>query len=160
MKVVCLSGSAKEGSTNVKLLRHISELFPSVNFRILDYLKNVPLFYDGFEADQTVLTLRNELAEADAVIISTPEYIYGIPAMLKNAFEWTTSSGELNTKRVLAIIYTPNLPRGEKALVSLKNSLTALDANVVSYVHIDHGYKTNDDLILLQEAVKLLCKVE
>ncbi|MGB1317922.1 MAG: NADPH-dependent FMN reductase, partial [Flavobacteriales bacterium] len=76
--------------------------------------------------------LRTKLANSDAVIISTPEYIHNIPAVLKNALEWITESGELHEKPVLAITFTPAAPRGEFAMKSLLQSLSALNAKVVA----------------------------
>ena len=55
-----------------------------------------------------------------------------MPALIKNALEWITSSGELVGKKVLAITFTPNEPRGDKAMQSLLWSLQALDANIVA----------------------------
>ena len=55
---------------------------------------------------------RKILQESDAVIISIPEYIHNIPALIKNALEWVTTSGEFLGKKVLPITFTPHEPRG------------------------------------------------
>ena len=102
---------------------------------------------------------------ADAIIISTPAYLLNIPAMLKNALEWLTTSGELEGKRVLPITFTPHPPRGERAMQSLIWSLQALNAHVVTKLALfqsevkfsDGGeildVETRD---ILREAIRLL----
>jgi len=150
-------------STNVKLLQTVAEAFPNHNFNHAHYLKNLPLFIDGKEADDAVKKFREDMISSDAVIISTPEYSYNIPALLKNAFEWTTASGEFSEKKVLAIIYVPNRPRGEKAKLSLTYTLNAQNANTVATLHLDHKdidpskTEIQDEILsLLKEAIGLL----
>ncbi|WP_442948302.1 NADPH-dependent FMN reductase [Nostoc sp.] len=36
------------------------------------------------------------LEKSDGVLISTPEYAYGMPGVLKNALDWIVPSGELS----------------------------------------------------------------
>ena len=76
--------------------------------------------------------LKTQVAEADAVITSTPEYRHNILAVLKNALEWMTESGELHEKSVLPITFTPAPPHGEYAMKSLLQSLNASKARIVA----------------------------
>jgi len=102
-------------------------------------LAQLPLFHpDHEEGDAAVRDWRSQISAAESVIIATPEYIHGMPAVLKNALEWLTKTGELSNKRTIAICYTPQEPRGKKALISLLNSLMALDAQVVSSLQLYH----------------------
>ena len=39
---------------------------------------------------QSVVAFKNKLNSADAVLISTPEYNYSIPPVLKNALDWAS----------------------------------------------------------------------
>jgi chromate reductase len=43
---------------------------------------------DGPASPPAVVELRAAVRRADAVLIATPEYNYGIPAVLKNAIDW------------------------------------------------------------------------
>ncbi len=63
---------------------------------------------------------------ADGIIISTPEYAFGVPGVLKNALDWLVSSGELNEKPVVAISASPLSSGGDKAMASLLLTLKAL----------------------------------
>ena len=135
MKILCISGSNRENSSNIKLILAIPYLLPKVNFEHYTELHELPIFtakIDQHPWPVEVLSWRKALAEADALIICTPEYIYNVPAIIKNALEWVTSSGELFHKPVLPITMTPHSPRGEKAMQSLLWSLQALDARIVS----------------------------
>jgi len=165
MHILCLSGSASDGSSNILLLRYLKSQFAMHQFQIADYLKELPLFYDGCQPNSTVETFKSELQESDVVIISSPAYLHNIPALLKNAFEWVTASGEFYQKKVLAIIYTPNFPRGEKAMSSLTNSLKALDCQIVATLLLHHTdlcfeeevkVLKKDNYEMLLEAVRLL----
>ncbi len=134
MKILTISGSTRSDSANIKLLESLPFLFSTYTFERYALLSDLPIF--TAESDQhpwhsTVIDWRKAVKNADALIISIPEYIYNMPALIKNALEWVTSSGELVQKRVLAMTFTPNEPRGEKAMQSLIWSLQALDANVI-----------------------------
>ncbi|MGB0368601.1 MAG: NADPH-dependent FMN reductase [Flavobacteriales bacterium] len=134
--IVAISGSANSESSNTDFLKAVSQTFASAySITVVDDLGSLPLFTPQLQASGTpenVLKLRMKLANADAVIISTPEYIHNIPAALKNALEWITESGELHEKPVLPITFTPAAPRGEFAMKSLLQSLSALNAKVVA----------------------------
>lgn len=135
MKILTLSGSARPSSSNVRLLQAIAAAFPDYSFEHFTKLAELPLFLpdqDHAPWPAAVLEWRQALQAAQAVVITTPEYIHNLPALLKNALEWIASSGELVGKPVLPITFTPHAPRGERAMQSLTWSLQALDARVVA----------------------------
>lgn len=87
-----ISGSLRKDSVNSKLIREAARLFGEAQFTEADLI--FPL-YDGDleEADglpTKVQTLVDQIASADAVIISTPEYNGGISGVLKNALDWVS----------------------------------------------------------------------
>lgn len=134
MNILSVSGSTRAESSNTQLLEVINAHF-EVSGSIYPALIDLPLFdpiLDQHPWPSEVLEWRNTVRQADAIIISTPVYLHNIPAVLKNALEWLTSSGELDGKSVLPITYTPYPPRGERAMQSLLWSLTALNAQVVT----------------------------
>lgn len=161
MQILTISGSARSDSTNVKLLNALPKLMFQLNFHHYKQLYNLPLF--TADADKSpfpaqVLEWRKTVQNADALIISTPEYLHNIPALLKNALEWLSSSGELLNKPVLPITFTPHAPRGKKAMQSLLNTLDALKARVVGQLDL---YQTEvifdeEDRIKNIEMVELL----
>jgi len=167
-EILMISGSARMGSTNSKLLNAIPFLFPNHKFSRFPDLHQLPIFteiVDQSSYPEIVLNWRKKVKSADAVIISTPEYIFNLPAMIKNALEWLTASGELVQKKVLPITFMPGTPRGAKAMQSLVWSLKGLDAQIVTQlplyqneIEFDENGKLveNESLELLKEAIRLL----
>ena len=86
-----------------------------------------------------------------------------MPALIKNALEWITVSGELAGKKVLALTFTPTAPRGEKAMQSLLWSLQALDAHILvslSLFQTELAFTSDGEIIgegadVLKEALNL-----
>ena len=149
MKAILLSGSSAAQSSNTKLLQAISNLNSYLDIEFAPHLASLPLY--SADDDNTtdlpvgVAAFREQVNAAQCMIISTPEYLHNIPAVLKNSLEWLKSGGELHAKRVIAICYTPKEPRGEKAMESLLNTLVALEATVVCQLHLFHSDIEIDD---------------
>jgi NAD(P)H-dependent FMN reductase len=74
------------------LLRWLAERAPaSVTIEIFHELERIPPFNPDDEnkpPPETVVNWRTRLKEADALIVSTPEYAHGVPGVLKNALDW------------------------------------------------------------------------
>ena len=128
--LLALSGSLRRNSSNEAVIRTAAALVAEkVNVIIYDGLGSLPYFDPSPETEPaaTVIAFRKLLAEADGVLISTPEYAFGVPGVLKNALDWTVSSGTLANKPVAVITASTS---GDKAHASLLLTLTALSAKV------------------------------
>jgi chromate reductase, NAD(P)H dehydrogenase (quinone) len=90
-KILGISGSLRERSYNTALLRAAAELAPpDAEVEIFD-LSRIPLYDDDVEAagdPEPVAELRRAVAEADALLLATPEYNRGTSGVLKNAIDW------------------------------------------------------------------------
>ena len=73
--------------------------------------------------------LRRLLIDADAVLISSPEYAHGVPGVLKNMLDWLVSAGELVDKPVALLNASP--AGGGYAQASLLETLRTMNWNVV-----------------------------
>ena len=135
MRILAISGSLRASSTNTLLVRAIMKLAPgNMEFTLYEGLDDLPHFspdIDTEDAEPAVATLRRQLQASDGVLICTPEYAYGVPGSLKNALDWTVSSGELVNKPVVVISASPSILGGDKAHASLLLTLTALSAHIV-----------------------------
>jgi chromate reductase, NAD(P)H dehydrogenase (quinone) len=95
VKVLGISGSLRRDSHNTKLLRSAAELLPSFA-QLFPYeeLKAIPPYDaddDNHEQPVPVVErLREAIADADAILIATPEYNGSIPGVLKNAIDWVS----------------------------------------------------------------------
>lgn len=127
IKILALSGSLKSTSANTNILRFMADLMPEIEFTIYDGLESIPAFNpEKEEGTAAVTAFKQAIKAADGVIISTPEYAFGLPGVLKNALDWTVASGELNEKPVIAISASPLYSGGNNALSSLLLTLGAL----------------------------------
>lgn len=161
-KLLALSGSASPDGSNSQLLKLIANSF-SDDFQISVYsdLDILPLFSPAKLKAQTpteVQNLKDRITESDALIICTPEYLQNIPAVLKNALEWMTESGELTEKPILAMTFTPHSPRGEYAMKSLSNSLKAMKSQFVAELPLYQNELRDGkgELNLNEEALNIL----
>ena len=135
INILAISGSIREGSYNTALLRSAMELAPAnMQIQLYDALACLPHFDPLLANSQmpaVVKALRNRLQEADGVIVSTPEYAYGIPGVLKNALDWVVASGELVLKPVVVTSVSTSELGGARAHYALVTVLHAMNANVV-----------------------------
>ncbi len=93
LKVLGLSGSLRRASLNTALLLAAKELAPAgMVIEVFD-LSPIPLYSEDVRQagmPESVVALRTRIAEADAVLIATPEYNYSVPGVLKNAIDWAS----------------------------------------------------------------------
>jgi len=130
--IFTIPGSLRDGSSNHNILKFLGKLAPdNIDYTIYDSLATIPPFDPGLDNDtppRPVTELRQLITAADAVIICTPEYAFGVPGQLKNALDWLVSSGTLVDKPVILITASSS---GEYTHPSLLRTLGALSANVV-----------------------------
>ncbi|MGI8726472.1 MAG: NADPH-dependent FMN reductase, partial [Solirubrobacterales bacterium] len=90
--IVAIPASLRANSNNLKLLRAARELAPrGVELRIERLLDIPPYDGDVEERDgipDRASELKELLASADGLLISTPEYNRGLPGVAKNAIDW------------------------------------------------------------------------
>jgi chromate reductase len=95
MRVMGIAGSIRHGSFNRALLVAATELAPE-GMQVVpwDRLREVPFYDAALDTDalrpEPVADLKRAIAEADGLLIVTPEYNYSIPGVLKNAIDWAS----------------------------------------------------------------------
>jgi chromate reductase len=103
MRVLGISGSLRRDSHNTNLLRAAAELLPpGAELEVYDGLRSIPPYSeddDTASAPDAVQELRDALAQADAVILATPEYNASMPGVLKNALDWASRPYATNPLR-------------------------------------------------------------
>jgi chromate reductase len=135
MKIVGISGSLRKRSSNAALLRAVGRVAPSgVQIIIYDGLGDLPHFNpdldeEGMVPPDSVAKLRSLLINADAVLISSPEYAHGVPGVLKNMLDWLVSTGELVGKPVALLNAAP--VGGTYAQASLHETLQTMNWQVL-----------------------------
>jgi len=128
--IIAISGSLRSVSSNTALLRILGTMLPpNITYSIFEGIGDLPHFNPDIDKDdalQPVKALRNAIQQADAVVICTPEYAFGVPGVLKNALDWLVSSGETNEKPVATISASPLARGGDRPHASLLLTLEAL----------------------------------
>ena len=94
MRVLAISGSLRAASYNTALLREAARLAPpELDIELYSGLESLPPYnedWDNADAPAEAARLRRAVAEADALLISTPEYNGTIPGQLKHAIDWAS----------------------------------------------------------------------
>ena len=129
--ILAISGSLRAKSANLTILQNIAEMFgDKIKVNIYNGLASLPHFNPDADTDappSEVADLRRQIKESDGVLICSPEYVFSIPAALKNALEWTVSAADFHNKPT-ALITASSL--GEKAHESLVLILKTIDAKI------------------------------
>src|ERR1700743_894712 len=108
-RLLAISGSLRKASSNTAILKALAEIVADKATIEIFPLHDIPLYNQDIDADPlppAVTALRDAIAAADGVIISSPEYNYGMSGVLKNALDWASrpyGKARLTGKPVLTI---------------------------------------------------------
>jgi chromate reductase len=128
VSILSISGSLRPGSSTNAVINTVADYFVGkAEFIIYNDTGTLPHFDDNQDPPAEVKEFRRLLKSADGIFICTPEYAFGVPGTLKNALDWTVSTGEFVNKPVALITAATG---GENAHRSLLLTLTALSANI------------------------------
>ncbi len=134
-KLLGISGSLRKASTNTLLVRNAADIFGADEFTLADI--EFPLYNGDLEEAEgipaKVQTLSDQIAAADAVVISTPEYNKAISGVLKNALDWVsrTKGGPWNGKPVAIMSATAGRAGGERSQFSLRLAMMAFRPDIL-----------------------------
>jgi chromate reductase, NAD(P)H dehydrogenase (quinone) len=138
-KLAGIAGSLRHGSFNRMLLQAAAQVLPpDVELATFDALDRIPPFNEDWEAGPApvaVAQLRQLIADADGLVIATPEYNGSIPGQLKNALDWASrprGSAALQDKPTAVISASPSANGAAWAAADLRKVLTIAGATVTS----------------------------
>jgi NAD(P)H-dependent FMN reductase len=138
-RLLFISGSLRSGSTNTAVLRTAAQLAPDAVATVLfEGIDGLPHFNpdadaEGVDVPPAVAAMRQAMAQADALLICTPEYAGAIPAVLKNLLEWTIGDAGTYGKPVawLNVSGAASPTGGADAHDSLRKVLTYAGADII-----------------------------
>ncbi len=95
MRVLGISGSLRRDSHNRALLRAAAAELAAAGAQldVWDRVAELPHYDEDLDVEpvpEPVADLRDAIAQADAILIATPEYNASIPGALKNALDWAS----------------------------------------------------------------------
>jgi chromate reductase len=135
--ILGFAGSLRKNSYNKALLRAAEELVPKdVKLEIFD-LEGIPPFNQDSE-DQPPTTVRKfkaRIKAADALLIATPEYNYGVPGVLKNAIDWASrpyGDNAFDGKPAALMSASPGMLGGARAQCQLRQTFVALNMHPIN----------------------------
>ena len=134
IRILAIPGSLRANSLNREVLRACGIVAPhSVDVTIFDGLASLPHFNPDLDAEGAVLPaivadFRRQVGEADAILISSPEYAHGVPGSLKNALDWLVSASEMVYKPIGLINISPH---SHYAYASLRETLATMSTLLI-----------------------------
>lgn len=143
-----LSGSLRESATNRKLLREAARLFAPGTYIEADL--NLPLYdgdlEDGEGIPAPVQVLADQIAQAHAVIVSTPEYNKGPSGVLKNALDWVsrTAGRPWADKPVAVMSAAAGRAGGERAQMVLRGYMVPFQPRILQGPEIHLASSSNE----------------
>jgi chromate reductase len=93
LRVLGICGSLRKKSFNMAALRAAGELMPPGMTLHITSIADLPMYnQDVLDAGmpEPVKRFRTEVAQADGVLIASPEYNFSVTAPLKNAIDWAS----------------------------------------------------------------------
>jgi chromate reductase len=139
MRILAISGSLRQESHNTDLLRGAAAAAPDgISIELYEGLKEIPP-YDADddvpgERPLAVERFKAELADADGVLVSTPEYNSSIPGVLKNALDWASRplvESPVRNKPVAVLSSSTGMFGGVWAAAETRKVLGALGARTL-----------------------------
>ncbi len=139
MRVLAFSASLRKGSFNSLLIKIASNVARdkgcSVDLITLSDF-DIPLYNGDIEENdgipKSVLDLKKKMEDSDCLIISSPEYNYSVPGVLKNIIDWVSRAKPqpFKGKNILLMSASPSMVGGNRGLWALRIPLEGLGAFV------------------------------
>lgn len=137
IRILAISGSSREESTNTAMLQAISTVFKDIyHIEVYNRVADLPVFnpdLEGRRLPDGVAQFAALVDAHDALIISSPEYVHAIPGGLKNAIDWLVSRSEI-TGKPIAILHASY--RGDDMLAQLRLVLSTLSERFCAQVFL------------------------
>jgi chromate reductase, NAD(P)H dehydrogenase (quinone) len=137
LRVVAFAGSLRRRSFNRALLRAARELAPEGMTIEPIEIGELPFFNADLEAEgdpPSVIAFKGSVREADGLLIATPEYNDGVPAVLTNAIDWGSrlpGRAPLTGKPVVLMGASPSQIGTARAQLHLRQILAHVQARVL-----------------------------
>ncbi len=127
VRLLAIAGSLRSNSVNRALLEAAEELVPpGVTVALFD-ISEIPLYNQDLDTDErrpeSVGRLKSAIADADGLLIATPEYNYSFPGVLKNVIDWASRPAmrsPLKSKPVAIVGASPSAMGTSRAQEQLK----------------------------------------
>ncbi|SHG87746.1 NADPH-dependent FMN reductase [Ornithinibacillus halophilus] len=128
MKIAVLVGSLRSDSYNKFLAENMQKRYQSEHELEILEIGDLPFYNQDDELDppEVVKNFKRQVADADGVMIITPEYNWSVPGVLKNALDWLSRVDKvLIDKPVMTAGASPTALGTVRAQLHLRQILSA-----------------------------------
>jgi chromate reductase, NAD(P)H dehydrogenase (quinone) len=131
LRVLALSGSLRQASTNTAALEALAQLAPPhIRVEVYRGLAALPPFNPDEDAEDAVKpaeveALRALVGASDALVIASPEYAHGVAGALKNALDWLVASETFAGKPVVLLNAAPRAFHAQAQLREILSTMAA-----------------------------------
>lgn len=128
MKILAIVGSLRRESFNMQLVKTMQERYEGKMDIELADIRSLPHYDQDEEANppEVVRQFKARIANADGIIIVTPEYNWSFPGVLKNAIDWASRVDKVFVgKPVMTAGVTPGVLGTVRAQMHLRDVLSS-----------------------------------
>lgn len=164
-RVLVLVGSLRADSLNQRPAEALVQRAPEgVEVEIASGLGDVPFYNSDLDDDAAgvvpaaATALREQVAAADRLLVVTPEYNGGLPAVLGNVLDWTSrphGAGAIKGKPVAVVGTSVGRFGGQWAHEVGRRSAGVAGADVVEDIVLNHRYAWGEDPVADDATVDL-----
>ena len=156
LNVLALCGSLRKSSINAALLRAAARLAaPAADIEVPGWLGRLPLFDPDLEADLplAVQALHLAVANADAILVASPEYAHGVSGTIKNTLDWLVSFEPFIHKPVAVFNASPRARHADDALRETLRTMSAALVGERSFAVELLGARLDEDAMVASSGV-------
>ncbi|MEU2030280.1 NAD(P)H-dependent oxidoreductase [Nocardia amamiensis] len=146
-RILALVGSLRAASVNRQLAEAAAQTAPEgVEVTLYEGLADIPFYNEDIDVPGSVpaaaQALRDAVAEADGLLLVTPEYNGTLSAVLKNAIDWTSrpyGAGAITGKPAAVVSASISPNAAQWAHGDAVKALGVAGAKVVESAHLHFG---------------------
>ncbi|MBF6296910.1 NAD(P)H-dependent oxidoreductase [Nocardia amamiensis] len=146
-RILALVGSLRAASVNRQLAEAAAQTAPEgVEVTLYEGLADIPFYNEDIDVPGSVpaaaQALRDAVADADGLLLVTPEYNGTLSAVLKNAIDWTSrpyGSGAITGKPTAVVSASISPNAAQWAHGDAVKALGVAGAKVVESAHLHFG---------------------
>ena len=140
MRILGISGSLRQASTNTRLLEAAASYLPaSVHFDLFSALNQLPHFNPDVAPEDCAALMQfiAVVKAADGLIISTPEYARGYPGSLKNALDWLVGTDAFIEKPFMLLNASERATHAQTSLIVVLTTMSGIHIeNASATIHL------------------------
>lgn len=149
--ILAFAGSNSSTSVNFKLVKHTASLIVGHDVQVLNMANfPFPMYSEDYEKENgfsnSLIEFKNDITNADALVISVNEHNSNLSAYFKNLIDWLSrlEQGFITDKKVFLLSTSPGKRGGIGAHEIAKNILSRFGAKITATFSLPSFYDNFD----------------